>query len=158
MSTEDKIWKPHVTVASVIEEDGKFLLVEETINGERVLNQPAGHLESNETILEAVVRETLEETAWDIQPRHLINISRLFLRHKNRTYIRFNVASQAVKFNPERELDTGINCALWLTAEEIINSAHRHRSPLVIQSIKDYNSGLRYPLSLLQDMEILADS
>lgn len=158
MPTEEKIWKPHVTVASIAEEDGKFLLVEETIKGELLLNQPAGHLESNETILDAVIRETLEETAWDFQPQHLVNISRLYLPQKECTYLRFNFAGKATRFHPERELDTGINCAVWLTTDEILNTAHRHRSPLVMQAVRDYNSGIRYPLSLLQDFESLADA
>ena len=157
MPTQETIWKPHVTVASVIENEGKYLLVEETINGKQVLNQPAGHLEPDETLIDAVIRETLEETGWDFQPEHLINVYRLNLQLKNQTYLRFNFAGQALSFDPDRELDAGIDRAVWLSYDDIINAESRHRSPLVMQAIQDYTSGIRYPLSLLQDIDSFSD-
>lgn len=153
MPNGETIWKPHVTVASVIENDGKFLLVEETINGKQVLNQPAGHLEPDETLIDAVIRETMEETGWNFQPEHLINVYRLNLRVKNQTYLRFNFAGLALSFDPDRELDTGIDRTVWLSYEDISSAVSRHRSPLVMQAIRDYSAGIRYPLSLLQDID-----
>ena len=156
MPTQETIWKPHVTVASVIEHDGSYLLVEETINGRQVLNQPAGHLEPGETLIDAVIRETLEETGWDFLPEYLINVYRLNLQEKGRTYLRFNFTGQAVKFNPDQELDTGIDRALWLSYDDIANAGSRHRSPLVMQSILDFTAGIRHPLSLLQDIDSIS--
>ena len=153
MPTQEIIWKPHVTVASVIENEGKYLLVEETINGKQVLNQPAGHLEPDETLIDAVIRETLEETGWNFQPEHLINVYRLNLQVKNQTYLRFNFAGQALSFDPKRKLDAGIDRALWLSYNDIVDALPRHRSPLVLRAIQDYTAGIRHPLSLLQDID-----
>jgi 8-oxo-dGTP pyrophosphatase MutT (NUDIX family) len=145
-------WAPHVTVAAIIEREGKFLLVEEVINGETVINQPAGHLDNNESLLDAVVRETLEETRWDFEPLYISGIYRW--KHDNgETYLRICFVGNVTQEHPELALDTGIESTLWLPAEELKNNSRfTLRSPLVEQCINDYQSGHRYPLSLVQDI------
>ncbi len=144
-------WKPHVTVASIIEQHGKFLLVEEIINGKSVLNQPAGHLEPNESLVDAVIRETLEETAWDFRPDFLTGIYRFPSASEDKIFLRFNFAGEPLRHHVDRKLDTGIEQAVWLSAEEIRQQKHRHRSPLVLQAVEDYLSGRQFPLDILQD-------
>jgi 8-oxo-dGTP pyrophosphatase MutT (NUDIX family) len=148
-------WKPSVTVAAVIEKNGRFLLVEEhTPEGLR-LNNPAGHLEPRESPQEACARETLEETAYVFAPTALVGVylSR-FQRNlpglkEDITYLRFAYCGLLGAFEPLRTLDTGIVRTLWLTADEIRNSADRHRSPLLVQCMEDYLSGKRFPLDLV---------
>jgi 8-oxo-dGTP pyrophosphatase MutT (NUDIX family) len=148
-------WKPSVTVAAVIEKNGRFLLVEEhTPEGLR-LNNPAGHLEPRESPQEACARETLEETAYVFAPTALVGVylSR-FQRNlpglkEDITYLRFAYCGLLGTFEPLRTLDTGIVRTLWLTADEIRNSADRHRSPLLVQCMEDYLSGKRFPLDLV---------
>jgi len=143
------IWKPNVTVAAVIERDGKFLLIEEeTSHGVRY-NQPAGHLEANESILAAVTRETLEESAYHFLPKHLIGIYRWHSNESDTTYLRFAFAGELTGHEPDRPLDDGIIQALWMTPEEVMASQPRHRSPLILQCVNDYRSGKRYPIEIL---------
>ena len=146
-------WKPHVTVAAVIEQDGRFLLVEEeTAHGLR-LNNPAGHLDCGETPEQACTRETLEETAYNFTPQALVGIylSRQINEDgRDTTYLRFAFCGGLGRFDPRRTLDTGIVRTLWLTADEIRASSARHRSPLLVQCIDDYMRGTRYPLTLVQ--------
>ncbi len=147
------IWKPHVTVAAVIERDGQFLLVEEhTSQGVR-FNQPAGHLEAHESLFDAVVRETLEESAYHFAPKNLTGIYRWHAEAANRTYLRFAFTGELTDFEPNRALDTGIIRALWLSPEEIRAMQSRHRSPLVLRCIEDYLAGHRYPLELITHYE-----
>ena len=147
------IWKPHVTVAAVIERDGKFLLVEEhTPQGLR-FNQPAGHLEAHESLFDAAVRETLEESAYHFVPTHLTGIYRWHGAEANRTYLRFAFAGKLAGYEEHRALDTGIVCALWLSLDEIRATQSRHRSPLVLRCIEDYLAGHRYPLELITHYE-----
>lgn len=146
------IWKPNVTVAAVIERDGRFLLVEEKSDGALVLNQPAGHLDDGESLTAAVVRETLEETAWRFVPEALLGIYRWPHTEKNITYLRFAFIGRVLSHEPNRALDDGIARALWLTPDEIRRQAHRHRSPQVQRCIDDYLSGRRYDLALLTDL------
>lgn len=148
------VWKPNVTVAAVIERDGKFLLVEEDADGATVLNQPAGHLDEGESLLEAVARETLEESAWHFAPEALIGVYRWWHPARGITYLRFAFTGRALQHDPARPLDDGIRRALWLTADEIRAQAHRHRSPQVQRCINDYLAGQRYPLSLLKDFGV----
>ena len=143
-------WAPHVTVAAIIHHEGKFLLVEENVNGEQVINQPAGHLESNESLVEAVIRETREETRWEFSPSYISGIYR-WVYENGETYLRICFVGDAIEEHTELKLDTGIEQAIWLTEDEIQNHA-RLRSPLVIKSIEDYLSGQNYPLSLIQDI------
>jgi 8-oxo-dGTP pyrophosphatase MutT (NUDIX family) len=145
-------WTPHATVAAVVERDGAFLLVEETKAGRRVLNQPAGHLEDGESLLEAVVRETLEETAWTFRPRGLVGIYRWRHPGSGETFLRTCFYGDAVQHHPERALDVGIDAAVWLTPDAIRAQAERLRSPLVLRTLEDYLSGGRFPLDVLKDL------
>ena len=147
------IWKPNVVVAAIVEREGKFLLVEEEADGKLVLNQPAGHLDDGESLLDAVVRETLEETAWQLAPEALLGVYRWPHPTKDITYIRFAFIGRVTRHEPERELDEGIVRALWLTPQEIRAERARHRSPQVERCLDDYLAGQRYPLELLKDLE-----
>ena len=143
------VWKPDVTVAAVVERDGRFLLVEEETSEGIRLNQPAGHLEPNESIVDAVVRETLEETAYDFEPAQLTGIYRWSKPGSELSYLRFAFAGHLGEHRPERPLDTGILRTVWLTRDEILASTERLRSPLVIRCIEDYLSGKRYAVDVL---------
>ena len=136
-------WLPRVTVATVIEKEGKFLMVEEDIYGQRVLNQPAGHLEPDETLIEAAVRETLEETGWHIEVDHLIEFSQWTSPNSKNHYLRSCFAGTAVKFDPNQTLDEGILCAVWMSRDEVAANAHRLRSPLVLHHIDHHINGKR---------------
>ncbi len=146
------IWKPNVTVAAVVERDGKHLLVEEMENGKLVLNQPAGHLDEGESLLDAVVRETLEETAWHFAPEFLVGVYRWPHPENGVTYLRFAFAGHVTGHEPGRTLDDGIVRAVWLTPQEIAQQASRHRSPQVMRTLNDYLAGRRYPLELLNEV------
>ena len=144
-------WKPSVTVAAVIEQDGRFLLVEEqTPEGIR-LNQPAGHLDPGESLLEAVVREVLEETACVFTPTALLGVymSRFIRSARNQdvTYLRFSYCGRVGTPEPGRALDRGILRTVWMTAEEIRAARERHRSPALQRNVDDYLAGVRLPLS-----------
>lgn len=147
------VWKPHVTVAAVLERDGKFLMVEEeTAQGNR-FNQPAGHLEAHESLIQAVIRETLEESAYHFLPTELIGIYRWHAAESNTTYMRFAYTGTITGHDTERKLDTGILRAVWLSAQEIRDSVSRHRSPLLLRCMEDYLAGRRYPLELITHYE-----
>jgi ADP-ribose pyrophosphatase YjhB (NUDIX family) len=146
------IWTPHVTVAAVVQQDGRFLLVEETVKDSVVLNQPAGHLEENETLVQAVVRETLEETAWHFRPEALLGVYRWRSPGNQVTYLRFAFTGSLLGHEPERPLDHGILRTLWLTPAAIRQSVAAHRSPQVLRCVDDYLSGVRYPLISLRDL------
>lgn len=152
------IWKPNVVVAAIAERDGKFLLVEEEADGALVLNQPAGHLDEGESLLHAVVRETLEETAWHFEPQALLGVYRWVHPGKNVTYMRFAFTGHVTQHEPNRRLDDGIVRALWLTPEEIRAERARHRSPLIERCVNDFLAGQRYPLALIKDMGTLAET
>jgi 8-oxo-dGTP pyrophosphatase MutT (NUDIX family) len=143
------IWKPNVTVAAVVQRDGKFLLVEEETDAGLAFNQPAGHLEEGESLIAAVVRETLEETAYHFKPTHLIGVYNWKHPSKDVTYLRFAFAGELRGFEAERELDDGIVAARWLTLAEVKETQARHRSPLILRCIEDLIAGKRYPLDLL---------
>lgn len=143
------IWKPNVTVAAIIEQDGKFLLVEEHTSQGQLFNQPAGHLEPGESLLAAVVRETLEESAYAFEPQHLVGIYRWHTPQSDTTYLRFAFTGRILAHHPQQALDEGIIRAVWMTPEEIRASRERHRSPLVLRCVEDHLSGKRYPLELL---------
>ena len=144
-------WKPNVTVAAIAELDGRFLLVEEETDDGLRLNQPAGHLEPDESLVEAVAREALEETAYEFHPLHLIGIYRWRSPAAGITYLRFAFSGSAGPKYPRRQLDKGIVRALWLTPEEIRASRERHRSPLVLKCVEDYLNGRRIALDALID-------
>ncbi len=143
------IWKPNTTVAAIVEREGKFLLVEEeTTEGIR-LNQPAGHLEDGETMLQAVVRETFEETAYRYKPESLLGIYQWRRPDKNITYLRFAFIGTVSDHDPLQALDDGIIRAVWMSPEEIRTSAIPHRSPQVLACIEHYLAGQHFPLSVL---------
>ena len=143
------IWKPNVTVAAVIEQQGKFLLVEEQTSHGLLFNQPAGHLEPEESLVAAVAREALEESAYQFEPQYLIGIYRWHSASSDTTYLRFAFGGRVVGHYPERALDHGIVRAVWVTTDELRASLERHRSPLVLRCIEDYIAGKRYPLEAL---------
>jgi ADP-ribose pyrophosphatase YjhB (NUDIX family) len=143
------VWKPNVTVAAVIERDGRFLLVEEETSQGVRFNQPAGHLESNESLLDAVIRETLEESAYHFLPQQLIGIYRWHAAQSDTTYLRFAFSGQIIGHEENRPLDKGILQAIWLTPDEIRTNQTRHRSPLILRCVEDYLAGKRYSLDLL---------
>lgn len=143
------IWKPNVTVAAIIEQKGKFLLVEEHTSQGLKFNQPAGHLEANESLLNAVVREAREESAYEFEPQHLIGVYRWHADTSNTTYLRFAYSGHILAHHAEQALDKGIVRAVWMTPEEIRATSPRHRSPLILQCVEDYLAGKRYPLELV---------
>ena len=142
-------WKPHATVAAIVEQDGLFLLVEEVTDRGNRFNQPAGHLEDNETITEAVIRETLEETAYTFTPQALLGIYHWKHEHNDTTYLRFAFIGDANNHQPNLALDDGIIRAVWMSMEEIRANAHLMRSPQVITCIEDYLGGQRFPLNVI---------
>jgi len=152
------VWKPNVVVAAIVERDGKFLLVEEKAEGRLVLNQPAGHLDEGESLIEAVVRETFEETACHFVPEALLGIYRWPHPTKKITYLRFAFTGRISRHEPGQSLDRGIVRALWLTPEEIRAERARHRSPQVERCLDDYLAGQRYSLDLIKDLEHTASS
>lgn len=152
------IWTPHVTVAAVIEQQGRFLLVEETTEDGVRFNQPAGHWEPGETLAEAVVRETREETAYVFAPEYLVGIYSWHRPRKEITYLRFAYAGQLGVFDPAQPLDVGILRAVWMTRDEVYESRAQHRSPLVIQNIEDFLAGRRYPMEMVHHYGPLPDA
>ena len=143
------VWKPHVTVAAVIERDGKFLLVEEETDSGIRYNQPAGHLECREALTDAVSREVLEETAYRFVPKYLVGVYNWRNEAKDLTYLRFTFVGDSVGHDVGRPLDEGIIAAHWLTLDEIQARQASHRSPMLMRCIDDWLAGRRYPLDLL---------
>jgi 8-oxo-dGTP pyrophosphatase MutT (NUDIX family) len=142
------VWKPDVTVAAVIERSGRFLLVEERIRGHLVLNQPAGHLEDGEALLDAVIRETLEETAWQFTPEALLGIYQ-WRSPRGHTTLRIAFSGSVQAYDAARPLDPPIVTTHWLAHEEIVQRTARLRTPLVLRCIEDYLGGRRLPLDVL---------
>jgi ADP-ribose pyrophosphatase YjhB (NUDIX family) len=144
------IWKPHVTVAAIAEKNNKFLIVEELVDGRLVLNQPAGHLDPGESLTEAVIRETLEESAWSFEPEALVGIQLGQHSVHSRTYLRFCFCGRCEEHHASRPLDQGIKQAIWLSRDQLIDNQHKLRSPMVLGSIDDYLEGKRYSLDILE--------
>ena len=141
-------WKPSVTVTAILEQEGRFLLVEELIDGRRVLNQPAGHLDSGESLLAACAREVIEETAHRFTPTALVGV----YRHRTEsdvTFLNFTFAGRIDGVEGARALDPQILALHWLTRDELAARRAEHRSPLVAQRLEDYLAGRRFPLDLL---------
>jgi len=138
---------PEITVAAVTEADGRFLVVEERINQRLVLNQPAGHVELGETLIEAVIREAREETAWHFEPDALIGAYLWRNPSNGRQTLRFAFTGTVSDHQPEQPLDAGIVTTHWLTRAELLERGSRLRSPLVIRCVDDYLGGMRQPLS-----------
>lgn len=144
-------WHPHSTVATVVEQDGRFLIVEEMIEGRILYNQPAGHLEANETLEQGALRETLEETAWDVRLTGLLGIYH-YTTADGTCYIRTCYTARTVLHHPERPLDTGVLRALWLSREELEARKDQLRSQIVLRVIDDYLAGKAYPLDLITSL------
>ena len=144
--------RPAVTVATIVERDGRFLLVEEETRNGTVLNQPAGHLEVGETLPAAAIRETLEETGWHITPTALVGVYRWQTAGGDATFVRFAFAADARRHDPALSLDQGIVRALWLTYEDLTAQRTRHRSPLVLRCVDDYRAGRRWPVGFVTEI------
>jgi ADP-ribose pyrophosphatase YjhB (NUDIX family) len=145
-------WHPHVTVAAIIEQDDKFLVVKERTDGEIVYNQPAGHLEANETLLDAIVREVQEETAWQFTPEYIVGLYRMHVASKDVTYLRVCFAGSVNNHETEQALDDGIIEALWMDRTSLHEKRHALRSPLVLKCIDDYLAGQHYEIDILKDI------
>ena len=143
-----EIWRPSVTVAAVIERGGRFLLVEERIDGRIVLNQPAGHLDRGESLLAACKREVLEETAHRFEPTGLVGIYRWHYAARDVTFLRFCFWGD-IKGIEDRALDREIVALHWLTEGEVKSRQAEHRSPLVQKCVQDFLAGRRFPLDVL---------
>jgi 8-oxo-dGTP pyrophosphatase MutT (NUDIX family) len=153
---QGRFWQPDVTVATVVVDGGRVLCVEEHSGGRLVLNQPAGHLEPDEDLVQAAVRETLEESGWTVKPTAFIGAYQWTSPARDGTpgrhYLRFAFAARPLSHDPSRTLDEGIVRALWLTPAELQAQADRHRSPLVWQVVADHLAGSCQPLSLLRSV------
>ena len=145
---------PELTVAAVVERDGLFMLVEERIHGQLVLNQPAGHVEQGETLVAAVVREALEEAAVTFIPENTIG-AYIWGREPGKTpYLRVAFAGRYQAPDCQRQLDEGIERVLWLSRSELAACGDRLRSPMVLRVVDDYQRGIRYPVDLFQDLAL----
>ncbi|MBX3711548.1 MAG: NUDIX hydrolase [Lysobacter sp.] len=149
---EGRFWQPDVTVATVVVADGRLLCVEERADGRLVINQPAGHLEPDESLAEAALRETREETGWDVRLTAFLGAYQWKAEESGRHYLRFAFAAEPERHDPSRTLDDGIVQALWLTPDELLARRDQHRSPLVWQVVADHLAGQRSPLSVLQHL------
>ena len=145
-------WSPRVTVAAVIQRGERFLMVEEAPDGRAVINQPAGHLEEGETLLDAVIRETREETAWGFLPKGLVGIYRWQVPTNGNTYLRFCFHGNCVDHQPEQALDSDILRIHWLTRQSLESQPERLRSPMVLRCIDHYLAGSSHPLDMLHEL------
>ncbi len=141
--------KHHITVACVVQRDGKFLFVEETVGGHLVLNQPSGHWEDGETLVAGAIREALEETGWDVRPTALLGVYEYEPPGLGYGFLRFAFLAEAVHHHPDRPLDDGIAAAVWLTPDELRAATARHRSPMVQRAVDDTLAGKSLPLSVI---------
>jgi len=147
---DDRSWFPHVTVATVVARDGRFLMVEERARGQLVLNQPAGHLEPGESLQAAALRETLEETGWTVELEHLLGVQQWTSPRTGSHFVRLNFAARPLVHDERRTLDQGIVRALWMSRADLAAEQARLRSPLVLDSIDDWLSGRRLPLDAVR--------
>ena len=148
---EGRFWQPDVTVATLVVRDGRLLCVEERANGQLVINQPAGHLEPDESLIEAALRETREETGWNVRVTDLVGAYQ-WKAETGRHYLRFAFAAEPLDEITGATLDEGIVRTLWLTPQELQAEQARHRSPLVWRTVADYLGGNRHPLSLVAQL------
>ena len=147
---DEAIWRPHVTVATVVPRDGRFLMVEEDVRGHIVLNQPAGHLDPDESLQSAAVRETLEETGWEIALDSLLCVQQWRNADSGRQFVRFTFGALPIRHHAARALDAGILRTLWLSRDEILAESARLRSPMVLASVDDWLAGHRLPLDAIR--------
>jgi 8-oxo-dGTP pyrophosphatase MutT (NUDIX family) len=146
------VWAPRVTVAAIVEKNQQFLCVKETILGQQVINQPAGHLEQNESLIEAVTRETLEETGWVVEPRSVVGIYLWNHPRENLTFLRVTFCCDYKMLNENAEIDSDIDEVIWLSAQQLRSSANNLRSPLVLTCIDDYLQGKHFSLDVLSSI------
>jgi 8-oxo-dGTP pyrophosphatase MutT (NUDIX family) len=146
----NRVWKPNVTVAALVEREGSFLLVEEETEDGIRFNQPAGHLDQGESLVAACAREALEETAWHFRPTALVGVYQWPRPAGDITYLRFAFAGELGEHEEGRVLDEGILRAVWMTPDEIHATIERHRSPLIWQCVSDHLAGRRFPLDLVR--------
>lgn len=142
----DAVWRPDVTVACIVRRGTRFLLVEEQVRGELVINQPAGHLECGESLCAAALRETLEESGWTVELTGLVGIYQWTHPDNGGHFLRFTFAAEPLAHDAARPLDAGIVRALWMTREEIAGAGARLRSPMVLRGVDDYLAGRLQPL------------
>jgi ADP-ribose pyrophosphatase YjhB (NUDIX family) len=148
------ITRLHITVAAVVEREGRFLLVEERIDPGRIaINQPAGHMEENESILAAVIRETREETTRRFTPQGLVGVYRWQVPDNGPTYVRFCIHGEVGEADPQRAFDNGILRTRWLSRAQLEEQSDRLRSPMVLRCVDDYIAGNRHPLAILRDLQ-----
>lgn len=147
-------WNPDVTVAAIVIRDGRFLMVEERISGRLVLNQPAGHLEDGETLLEAAIREAREETAWRFTPQALVGTYLWRNPSNGRSFLRFAFCGEVDDHRPRQPLDQGIVRALWLTQADLLAQTARLRSPLVMRCIEDFLTGTLHSLEAVASLDL----
>ena len=145
-------FKPNTTVAAIIEQNGKFLLVEEVTDRGNRFNQPAGHLEDGESLIQAVIRETMEEAAYEFTPEALLGVYQWKHPHNDTTYLRFAFIGKAGVHYPMQELDEGIIRTVWVGIDEIREKARLMRSPQVITCVEDYLAGKRFSLDVITDL------
>ena len=156
MTTPDNsscdVWRPHVTVACVVTDRDRYLMVEEEVNGCVAYNQPAGHLDDFESLQQAAMRETREETGWTVALTHLIGVHQWRSKEHGQVIVRFSFAAKPLSHDPQQPLDAGIRRALWLTRAEIAALGERLRSPMVLMSIDEWLAGQRLPLSVVTSL------
>lgn len=148
---EGRFWQPDVTVATVVVHEGRLLMVEEMVRGQQVFNQPAGHLEPDESLQDAAIREAREETGWDVRLTGFVGAYQWKAPSGNH-YLRFAFCAEPVQHDPARTLDEGILRAVWMTPQELQAVSDRHRSPLVWRAVQDFLGGKRTPLSMTQQL------
>lgn len=140
-------WIPHVTVATIVEKEHKFLMVEEDLHGNKLLNQPAGHLDKGETLVQASIRETQEESGWLVEITHMVELAQWTSPNSDTHFLRACFAGKAIKHFPNQPLDDGIIRALWMSRDEVKENFHRLRSPLVLDHIDHYIAGKQFDLN-----------
>ena len=148
----ETIWKPNMTVATIVEQDGRFLIVEEETDAGIVFNQPAGHLDEGETLEHAAVRETYEETAWRVQVVGVVGVYQWRKPPSGPTFVRVCFAAQGIDFDNTATLDKEIIRTHWLSRKEVQQRTQRLRSPMVLRCIDDYLAGRRFPLNLITNL------
>lgn len=148
-------WRPDLTVAAIVQREDRFLLVEERVGGAVVFNQPAGHVEDGESIPDAAIRETLEETAWGFVPRHLLGLYLWRNPANGRSTLRVAIVGDVEHHEPQRRLDRGILATHWMNREALLAQAARLRSPLVLRCVDDCLAGQRLPLAALAHLTAL---
>jgi 8-oxo-dGTP pyrophosphatase MutT (NUDIX family) len=143
--------KIHLTVATVIESDNSFLMVKETRYGKQVINQPAGHVEPGEDILQAAVRETLEETGWEVSITGFLGISTHYASQNGVTYYRMTFVAETINHHQDYIIDSDIDCAVWMSLDEIVAAEHQLRSDMVLSCIEDYRAKRIFPLEIFRN-------